>query len=193
MTPLALTVFLDRDGVINLKKDYLHEIEEFEFFEGAPEAIRRLNDAGALVLVVTNQAGVARGYYAESAVHALHDHIQRELGRSGAHIDRFYYCPHHPEGVVPEYRKPCECRKPRPGMFLRAVADFGLAADRRFVIGDRYLDLIAGAAAGCATVLVRTGYGQETAEDDSGASVEPDYVASSLADAVDWVLAAAGG
>jgi len=183
-----VTVFTDRDGVLNLKVDYLHRVDDFEFFPGAPQAVKRLNDAGALVLVVTNQAGVARGYYTEADVDALHEHIQRELGRFGARIDRFYYCPHHPEGVVPQYTRTCDCRKPRPGMFLRAIDDLDLAGDLRFAVGDRYPDLIAGAAVGCRTVLVRTGYGQERPADETGIIIKPDYVTSSFGEAVDWIL-----
>lgn len=184
----AATVFLDRDGTINVEKEFLHRIDDFEFVEGAPQAIARLNKAGALVIVVSNQAGVALGYYPESDVQALHDHVQAELQRFGAHIDAFYYCPYHPDGTLESYRKASACRKPRPSMFKRAIRDFQLKGDRRFVVGDKLNDLVAGAQVGCATVLVRTGYGEEHLKQAATRSVCPDHVARDLADAVDWIL-----
>jgi D-glycero-D-manno-heptose 1,7-bisphosphate phosphatase len=112
-------VFLDRDGTINEEKDYLHRVEDFEFIPGTAEAIRRLKEAGFLVIVVTNQSGVARGYYTLDDVAFLHDHMQRELETFGASVDGIYVCPHHPVEGVGEYRRECDCRKGRPGMLLR--------------------------------------------------------------------------
>ena len=111
-------VFLDRDGTINEEKDYLWRIEDFVFIPGAPEAIRRLREAGYLVIVVTNQSGVARGYFGMAEVEALHRHLQRELARFGTAVDAFYVCPHHPTEGQGEYRRDCDCRKGRPGLLL---------------------------------------------------------------------------
>ncbi|MDD2580790.1 MAG: D-glycero-beta-D-manno-heptose 1,7-bisphosphate 7-phosphatase [Desulfuromonadaceae bacterium] len=151
-------VFLDRDGTINIEKEYLCQVKEFEFIPGAPEAIRLLNQAGILVVVVTNQSGVARGYYTEDDVHNLHRHIDRELERSGAHVDAWLYCPHHPAGRG-SYALPCNCRKPLPGMLQEASVRHGIDLEKSTMIGDKRADIAAGKAAGCHTILVRTGYG----------------------------------
>ena len=114
-------VFLDRDGTINEEVEYLYRPEDLRFLPGVPEAIKRLNGAGFKVVVITNQAGVARGYYTEADVERLHSYMNRLLEEKGAHIDGFYYCPHHPEHGIGEYKKDCECRKPKTGMFLRTT------------------------------------------------------------------------
>ncbi len=153
-------VFLDRDGTINLEKDYLYQIKDLEFVPGAPEAIRLLNKAGIMVVVVTNQSGVARGYYTEDDVEKLHRHIALELELSGAHVDAWLYCPHHPSGRG-SYSLPCSCRKPLPGMLQEAARLYDIDLDNSIMIGDKRADIEAGEAAGCRTVLVRTGYGAD--------------------------------
>jgi D-glycero-D-manno-heptose 1,7-bisphosphate phosphatase len=150
--------FLDRDGTINVEKEYLYQAADFEFIPGSPEAIRLLNQAGFMVVVVTNQSGVARGYYTEEDVENLHRHIDRELESSGAHIDAWLYCPHHPAGRG-SYALPCDCRKPLPGMLLEAAARYDIDLANSTMIGDKLADIEAGKAAGCRTILVRTGYG----------------------------------
>ncbi len=155
-------VFLDRDGTINLEKEYLYRIDEFEFVPGAPEAIRLLNEAGFMVVVVTNQSGVARGYYTEEDVEALHHFISRELARHDARIDAWMYCPHHPSGKG-RYSLPCSCRKPMPGMLLEAARRFDIDLEHSVMIGDKLADVEAALAAGCRPVLVRSGYGAEEA------------------------------
>ena len=160
--PVAQTrraVFLDRDGTINEEREYLHRIDEFAFIPGVPEAIRRLKEAGFLVIVVTNQSGIGRGYYDEDALCALHRHLDAELARSGTAIDAYYFCPHHPSHAEGDYRRACSCRKPLPGMLLQAAADFGVDLAASYMIGDKLADVEAGRAAGCRPVLVRTGYG----------------------------------
>lgn len=151
-------VFLDRDGTINVEKEYLYQIGDFEFIPGVPEAIRLINQSGAMVVVVTNQSGVARGYYTEDDVINLHRHISRELERSGAHVDVWLYCPHHPDGRG-SYALPCNCRKPLPGMLLEAAARYDIDLENSIMIGDKLADIEAGQAVGCRTILVRTGYG----------------------------------
>lgn len=156
-------VFLDRDGTINVEKEYLHRPEEFVFIPGAPEAIRLLNDAGFLVIVVTNQSGVARGLYDEEAVCALHRHLDAELAARGGRVDAYYFCPHHPEHGTGKYRQECSCRKPLPGMIEAATRAFAIDLAASYVVGDKASDVAVGLAAGCRPLLVRTGYGEEEA------------------------------
>lgn len=151
-------VFLDRDGTINIEKDYLYLVEDFQFIPGAPEAISSLNQAGFMVIVVSNQSGVARGYYTEEDVDALHRHISEQLAKSGAHVDLWLYCPHHPSGKG-SYSLPCKCRKPMPGMLKDAANRLDINLSDSFMIGDKLVDVEAAMAAGCIPILVRTGYG----------------------------------
>lgn len=151
-------VFIDRDGTINVEKEYLFLIDQFEFIPGAVEGIRHLNDAGYLVVVVTNQSGVARGYYTEEDVLLLHRHIDAQLVLLGARVDAWYYCPHHPSGRG-SYSLPCCCRKPLPGMLLEAARRLEIDLSQSYMIGDKLADVEAGRAAGCQSILVRTGYG----------------------------------
>lgn len=142
--------FLDRDGVINHDDNYVHRPEQVRWIDGAKEAIRWLNDAGYHVFAVTNQAGVARGYYGEGDVKSLHAWMQAELQSAGAHIDCFEYCPDHPEGVVERYRRVSEMRKPAPGMILKLQKEWNVDMEGSFMIGDRDIDMQAAAAAGIA-------------------------------------------
>ena len=139
-------VFLDRDGVLNVDCGYTHEPSKLEWIPGAPQAVRLLNEAGFLVIVVTNQSGVARGYYDEATVQRFHAHKQNELPAHGAHIDAFYYCPHHPDGVVRELAIRCHCRKPEPGLLEQAARDWPIDRNRSFLIGDKDDDLAAAVA-----------------------------------------------
>jgi D-glycero-D-manno-heptose 1,7-bisphosphate phosphatase len=159
---LRPAVFLDRDGTINVEKDYLFRAEDFEFIPGAPDAIKALKDAGYLVVVVTNQSGVARGYYTLEDVNLLHEYIQAEIGKHGTSIDAFYLCPHHPTKGVNEFARECECRKPKPGMLNRASEDLQIDLARSIMIGDKLADIEAGEAVGCQPLLVLTGYGEQT-------------------------------
>jgi D-glycero-D-manno-heptose 1,7-bisphosphate phosphatase len=156
-------VFVDRDGTLNVEKDYLFRIEDFEFIPGVPDAIRRLRQAGFLVIVVTNQSGVARGYFSLSEADALHRHIQDELKKAATCIDGFYVCPHHPTEGVGELRRACKCRKGEPGMLLRAAAERGIDLSASFMVGDKVADIDAGERAGCTSLLVLTGYGKTEA------------------------------
>lgn len=154
-------VFLDRDGTINIEKNHLYRIEDLEFIEGVPEAIRLLNISGYKVIIITNQAGVAKGYYTEADVLKLHEYIASELAKSGARVDDFYYCPHHPTEGKDEYRRVCGCRKPATGMLEAAMEKYGISPEDSWVIGDRATDIQAGNKLGINTVLVETGYGKE--------------------------------
>jgi len=146
-------IFFDRDGTLNVDVHYLHDPEQFVWVDGAIDAIRWANTHGYLVIVVTNQSGIARGYYDEAAVQRLHDWMNAELAKYGAHIDAFYYCPHHTEGIVPAYTKVCACRKPAPGMLLRAIAEYDIDPAVSLLIGDGEHDVVAAANAGVKGVL----------------------------------------
>lgn len=140
--------FLDRDGVLNVDRHYVHGIDQLDWIDGVPEAIKLLNDAGFLVIVVTNQSGVARGFYDEAAVSALHSYMREALEACGARIDAFYYCPHHPDGKVAAYAIRCACRKPGIGLFEQAAHDWRIDRARSFMIGDKDIDMEAAAAFG---------------------------------------------
>ncbi len=149
--------FLDRDGVINVEKNYLHDPAEVELESGIVEALALLHAHGYLALVVTNQAGVAKGMYDESAVARVHQRIRELLAARGVAVDAFFYCPHHPD-----FTGPCSCRKPAPGMLLTAAAQFQVDPGASLMIGDRTSDVLAGLAAGCRRAyLVATGYGPQ--------------------------------
>jgi len=179
-------VFLDRDGTVIEEVGYLNRLDRIAFFPWSVDAIRVLNQAGFLVAIVTNQAGVARGYFDETLVHETHAFIDRRVREGGARIDAYYYCPHHPDGAVEAYRQACDCRKPKPGMIQRAAREHGIDVSRSFVVGDRWLDVRMGQAAGASTVLVRTGYGlEEEAQPDGTAA---DVVADNLMDAAAWII-----
>ena len=182
-------VFLDRDGTLNREVDYLGDPQQLEILPGVPEGLRTLREAGARLVVVTNQAGVARGYYSERDVHRVHAALREQLSRKGVQLDEVYYCPHHPAEGRGHYKKDCPNRKPNPGMLLQAQRDFNLDLTRSFIVGDKLSDLLAGRRAGCRTVLVLTGYGEQTraALDERG--FRPDFVARNLQQAAAWILA----
>lgn len=184
MTPRP-AIFLDRDGVVIEDAHHLASPAQVRLIPGAADAIAALNRAGWPVVVVTNQSGVARGLFTVGAVEAVHAHLSGQLEGYGARIEAYYYCPHLPTADVEAYRLECDCRKPKPGMLLRAAEELGLDLDRSWMVGDRASDLQAGAAAGTRTVLVRTGYGaaaDATALDRTKLNLE--LIASDLADAV---------
>ena len=182
-------VFLDRDGTLLEEAGYLDRLERLVFFPYTVDAVRLLNRSGFVVVIVTNQAGIARGIFKEAFVADAHRHISEQLSRGGARIDAFYYCPHHPEAVVEALRQDCECRKPRPGMFTRAAEELGLDLARSFVVGDRWHDLEAGQRVGARGLLVRTGYGR-TEEASPRAGVDAAAVVDNVMEAVSWILRA---
>ena len=151
MSPPRRAAFLDRDGVIIEDRGYVFREEELALLPGAAGALARLKRAGYLLIVVTNQSGIARGYFAEADMHRLHDGLQRALQRAlgpDAAIDAFYFCPHHPAGTVAELAIACPCRKPRPGMIERALAEWPIDRDDSFMVGDKASDVEAGLGAG---------------------------------------------
>ncbi len=152
-------IFLDRDGNINVEVDYLHKKEDFAFVKGADEAIKIFNKLGYLVVVVTNQSGIARGYYTEEDLIKLHVHMDKELDKIGAKVDGYYYCPHHPIKGIGKYKINCNCRKPELGMFLNAKKDFDIDFENSIIVGDKLSDVEAGLRLGMESVLVRSGHG----------------------------------
>jgi D-glycero-D-manno-heptose 1,7-bisphosphate phosphatase len=180
-------VFLDRDGTLIVEVGYLDRFEQLDVFPWSVDAVRVLNQAGFLVVLVTNQAGVAQGYYDEAFVVDTHRRLVDRLAAGGAAIDACYYCPHHPEATVERYRIRCECRKPGPGLIRAAQAELGIDLARSFVVGDRWRDIGAAQAAGVPGVLVRTGHGvaEERRPPDH---VRPAHVADTLIDAAAWIL-----
>lgn len=157
MTELRPALFLDRDGVINLDKGYVSRIEDFEWVDGAADAIAAFNARNWFVFVVTNQSGIARGYYSEEDMHTLHDWMEKELNSRGARIDRIYHCPFHQEGEIARYRKDSIDRKPKPGMLLQAMADYLVKREGSFLIGDKDTDIQAAHAAGVGGFLFKGG------------------------------------
>lgn len=156
-TSMRPAVFFDRDGVLNRDAGYLFEASKFKWIDGAREAVRLVNEAGYFAFVVTNQSGVARGFYQESDVEALHRWMADELAAVGARIDAFEYCPDHPDGVIERYRRDSDRRKPRPGMIIDLMKRFPVAADRSILIGDQPRDLDAARSAGVHGLLFRAG------------------------------------
>jgi D,D-heptose 1,7-bisphosphate phosphatase len=187
MKNMPRAVFLDRDGTLLEEAGYLDRLERLVFFPYSVDAVRLLNRQGFAVVVVTNQAGIARGIFDESFVAEAHRHVAERIAAGGGRVDGFYYCPHHPDGVVEAYRQRCDCRKPQPGMLIRAASDLGLDLTRSFVVGDRWHDLEAGRTVGARGVLVRTGYGRS--EEASGSSdIIPAAIVDNLIEAVSWIL-----
>jgi D-glycero-D-manno-heptose 1,7-bisphosphate phosphatase len=182
-------IFMDRDGTVCEEVGYVNHVDRILLLPRSAAAIKAANDAGYQTVVVTNQAGVARGYFAESLVDGVHDRVREMLAEQGTRLDGIYYCPHHPEVGPPAYRKDCTCRKPRPGMLERARDEMGIDLDASYMVGDSAKDLGAGQRAGTTNVLVLTGYGKGELEYQSHTwSVRPDHIAADLQDAVTWIL-----
>lgn len=150
-------VFFDRDGVLNVDKDYLHNIEELEWVEGAKEAVAYLTQQGYTVFVVTNQSGIARGYYPVEDMQRLHKHMATEIAAAGGKITKFYYCPHLIGAKVKEYDVDCDCRKPKPGLLYQAMAEYAIDKDKSFLVGDKQRDIESAAAAGIKGYLYESG------------------------------------
>lgn len=179
-------IFLDRDGVINVEKNFVLSPDEIELYPSSAQAIRKINEAGFLVIVITNQSAVARNFITIEQLQGIHDELQNQLKKEGAWLDAIYFCPHREkldEGVRnSEYIIDCECRKPKPGMLLRAAEEFGIDLDDSYFIGDSERDIIAGNRAGCTTIGVRTGHSL------NGMKESPDYIFDDLDEAVNFIL-----
>jgi D-glycero-D-manno-heptose 1,7-bisphosphate phosphatase len=183
------TVFIDRDGTINVDGGYINDEQNFVVYPFAAQAIRMLNVNNILAVVVTNQSGIGRGFYTIDVMQRLHAMMNKELNSQGAHVDGIYYCPHDPNAKVAEYRVDCNCRKPRAGMLEQAISELPIDTDNMTFVGDKYSDMQAGFAVGCKTIMVDTGYGKgEFIMKSQGWARQPDHRASNLLEAVRLVL-----
>lgn len=186
-------IFMDRDGTISHEVGYVNHVSRFRPYPWAVDAVRLANRSGFLAVVVTNQAGVARGYFPEPVIHEVHASLVATMEAGGARLDGIYFCPHHPTVGEPPYRKDCDCRKPRPGLVRRAEADLGIDLARSFVVGDRIGDLELAWGVGAKGVLVKSGYGLgELTYNVPTWSRPPDLVAANLLEAVERIVSAAG-
>ena len=189
MSGARRAVFMDRDGTISEEVGYVNHPSRYKVFPFAAEAVRALNEAGWLAVLVTNQAGVARGYFKEELVAEVHKVLVSELERDGARLDAIYYCPHHPTVGEPPYRFDCDCRKPRPGLLLRAARELDLDLSRSWMVGDRYSDTELARRAGARSAFVLTGYGRGELEFQSDAWPQrPDLIAENLLEAVKTIV-----
>lgn len=179
-------VFLDRDGVITQEPPhYAHRVDDLKFIPRSPEAIRLLNENNFVVIVVSNQSGIARGYYQEEDTSTFNQAMEKKLAEIGAHIDAIYYCPHHPEAKIDKYRIDCDCRKPKNGMLKMAEKNMDIDVKQSFIVGDRLSDIEAGISVDCKTILVKTGHGVQSLERDA---ITCDYITNDLYDAVERII-----
>ena len=188
-------VFLDRDGTINEEIAYLYRLEDLIILPGVPEAIRLLREHGFRIVVVTNQAGIARGYYTEKEMHLLHEYLNEQLRKENAWIDHFYYCPHHPVHGIGAYKKQCHCRKPDIGMFEMAEREYDIDKTCSYMVGDKQIAVLAGHNYGIKGILVGTGYGMEIMEQCRQRGEEPfyDFYAETLMDAAKFIIRKGSG
>jgi len=182
--PARKAVFLDRDCTVIEDMEFSTDPARIKALPGALEGLRRIQDAGYTLVIITNQSGVARGFFTEAELQTFHDALRAWLDDRGVRIAGIYYCPHYPEGKLPEYSFVCECRKPAPGMILRAAEELGLDLKRSWMVGDRDCDTAAGRKAGCRTILV------ETAAELQPGNPKPDFRAKDLQAAADVILGA---
>ena len=185
-------IFLDRDGTINEEVGYIEHLDRLRIIPEAYEAIRLINVSGFMAVVVTNQAGIAKGLFNEAFVKQTNERLQEFLRQKGAAIDAFYFCPHHPTEGLPPYRRVCGCRKPAPGLFYQAARDMAIDLAASYMIGDRYRDMEAAHRAGMKGVLVKTGYGADVlgniGPDQETPEARPDHIAENILKAVHWIL-----
>jgi D-glycero-D-manno-heptose 1,7-bisphosphate phosphatase len=186
-------VFIDRDGTLTEEVGYVNHPSRIRLLPRSAEAIHRLNQAGIPAVLITNQSGVARGYFSEEVLAAVNAALVAQLKAEGAHLDALYVCAHHPTEGVPPYRADCDCRKPKPGLLLRAAADLGLDLRASWMVGDKPSDLAVAHRVGARTILVLTGYGLGEWEYRRATfPVPPDHVVDDLLDAVDRIIAPQG-
>jgi len=176
-------VFLDRDGVINEDKGYVHRIEDFKIYPEVFPALKKLQEAGFKLLIVTNQSGIALDYYTEEDFLKLTDFMLKEFEKEGIHIDKIYYCPHHENGTNPKYTIKCACRKPESGMIKQGIEEFNIDPSQSYLIGDKENDIKAAHKEGVKAILVKTGQGMKYVDD-----TEADYVAENILDAVENII-----
>ena len=181
-------VFLDRDGTINEEMGYINHVSRFKIFKFVPEAIRVLNNCGYLVFVVTNQSGLARGYFDEELLDTVHTDLIKQVEKESAKIEKIYFCPHHPKEGKLRYKIDCDCRKPKPGMVNMAKSEYDIDLEQSYIIGDRYKDVEFGKNLGLSTIMVLTGYGLgEYTYQKNIWPEQPDHVCNNLLDAANII------
>jgi D-glycero-D-manno-heptose 1,7-bisphosphate phosphatase len=186
---MSRAVFLDRDGTVNEEVGYLTDLSKLRLIPGAGKAIRRLNEAGFKVVLVTNQSGVARGYFPEALVHEAHAMLDEMLKADGARIDAVYYCPHHPNAGNSAFTIDCDCRKPKTGLIERAVRDLSIEISRSYMVGDKWSDIELAHRAGVRAILVKSGFAPDDPANKRPDHLrEPDFLAHSLSEAADWII-----
>ena len=184
-------VFIDRDGTISEEVGYINHPSRFNVFPYSAPAVRLLNDQGWLAIVVTNQAGVARGYFSEAMIHTVHEKLRQDLEANGARLDAIYYCAHHPSVGEEPYRQDCDCRKPKPGLVHRAAEELDIQLDESWMIGDRYSDIEMARSAGVRSGFVLSGYGRGEWENQRGEwKHQPDLIADTLLEAISRITSA---
>ncbi len=189
MDSLKPVVFLDRDGTINYDAGYVNDVDNFIIYPYTPQAVRMLNEAGYLVIVITNQSGLGRGFFNEDTLDEIHTYMVRALKQQGALIDGIYFCPHDPNAKIEKYKAVCTCRKPETGLIEMALKDFNIDKNRMYFVGDKHSDIMAGYKSGCKTIMVKTGYGKgDLIHKSSKWEVKPDMIADTLLDAVRFIL-----
>ena len=181
-------VFLDRDGTINEDVGYLDSFERIKIYPYSYEAVRKINNAGFLAVVITNQSGVGRGLIKEEALHDIHEKMKESFQNRSARIDEIYYCPHYSKSAIPEYRKECLCRKPHPGLALRAAQELSIDLSESYFIGDKVEDILLGVNIRATPVLVLTGFGDKARARLEEMKIKPGFVAKDLLNAVNWIL-----
>jgi D-glycero-D-manno-heptose 1,7-bisphosphate phosphatase len=188
MTTKKPAVFIDRDGTINEQMGYVNHPSRFVLLPGVPEAFRILNQAGFLAIILSNQSGVARGYFPIELIYDIHSMMTQSIGKQGGRIDGIYFCPHYPKGSVQEYSVECDCRKPGTGLVKQACENFEIDLSRSYMIGDHYTDMELAERANIKGILVRTGYGAGVIEYNlPDMAIKPCYIADDLLDAVKWI------
>ena len=180
---------MDRDGTVSHEVGYINHVSRMRPYPFTPDAIRVIQGGGLLAVLVTNQAGVARGYFEEDLVRQVHDRLQGILALDGVQLDGIYYCPHHPSAGDPPYRCDCNCRKPKPGMLLQAAEELDIDLARSFMVGDKISDVEMAVEHGLTGVLVKTGYGRGELEHQSHTwRIRPHFIAENLLEAAKWIL-----
>ena len=180
-------IFLDRDGTINREDGYITRVDQLHLYEGTVPALKMLNSMGYRIVIVSNQAGVAKALLTEQALQEINSALLSLLDAQGISIAGLYYCPHHPDAVVPEYKKSCECRKPRTGMIERAVQELGVHAQGAYMIGDKLTDIELAGNFGGRGILLLTGYGKEEIKKLDPDKHHPVYIGKDILDAVEWI------
>jgi D-glycero-D-manno-heptose 1,7-bisphosphate phosphatase len=181
-------VFLDRDGTINKDVGYPNSYDMVEIFSYSFKAVRKLNEAGFLTVIVTNQSGIGRGFIEEKNLHDIHRKMRLAFAKKKARLDGIYYCPHYERSEKPEYRQDCTCRKPNPGMAQQAVRDLNIDTKKSYMIGDKVEDILFGINIEATPILLLTGFGRNSLPKLNEKRIVPAHVAETLIDAVDWIL-----